>query len=358
MASIIQIKGKWRALVRRAGRKSICKTHPTKAAAVAWARKIEAAIDAGQPVDEERTTVADLVGAYRKLRDAGRPISDSSNEHYMLKTLVRLLGACDVRRLGTDDLVAYCAERRDEGAGPYTINMDLSKLSTVIRYAGSAGALKLPDPVGLARPLLMHLGHIGGGGRRERRPTEDELHRIVQHLAGGRGQVYADAVLWAVATAMRRGEICAVRWADVDEVKRLVLVRDRKDPRHKAGNDQWVPLLGVAWEILQRQPSRDAGAERIFPIEPGTLSKYFTETCRALSIPDLHLHDMRHEGTSQLFEQGFAIQQVALVTGHKQWDNLRRYTQLRPEDLHRPGPESSTGSESVERAHRAGAAPG
>ena len=339
MASIIQIRGKWRALVRRAGRKSICKTHPTKAAAQAWARKIEAALDAGLQVEEEALTVADMITAYRKLRDGSRPISDSSNEHYMLRTLERLLGERDVRTLSTDDLVAYCTERRDEGAGPYTLNMDLSKLSTVLRYAGSAKGVTLPDAVGQARPLLKHLGHIGGGGKRERRPTEDELQRIVEHLTSGRGQVYADAVLFAVASAMRRGEICALRWADVDADKRLVLVRDRKDPRRKAGNDQWVPLLGPAWEIVQRQPSREVpGEERIFPIEAGTLSKYFTEACRALSIPDLHLHDMRHEGTSRLFEEGFEIQQVALVTGHRKWDNLRRYTQLRPEDLHREDP--------------------
>jgi len=44
---------------------------------------------------------------------------------------------------------------------------------------------------------------------------------------------------------------------------------------------------------------------------------------------------VRHEGTSQLFEAGYEIQQVTLVTGHRKWDNLRRYTQLKPEDLHR-----------------------
>lgn len=162
--------------------------------------------------------------------------------------------------------------------------------------------------------------------------------RIGEQLAAGRGRVYADAVLWAVATAMRRGEICGLLWSDVDEAKRLVLVRDRKDPRKKAGNDQWVPLLPAAWEVLQRQPRT---RERVWPIEAGTLSKYFTDACRALSIPDLHLHDMRHEGTSQLFEQGYEIQQVALATGHKKWDNLRRYTQLRPEDLHRSEPVDS-----------------
>jgi hypothetical protein len=42
MASILKIGTKWRALIRRKGHKSICKTHPTKAAAEAWARKVEA----------------------------------------------------------------------------------------------------------------------------------------------------------------------------------------------------------------------------------------------------------------------------------------------------------------------------
>lgn len=331
MASILQVKGKWRALVRRARRKPICKTHATKAAAVAWARKIEAQLDAGEEVSADVVTVGQLIEAYRALRDASRPISDSSNEHYILKALCRMLGDKDARQLNTEDLVAFCKERHDEGAGPYTLNMDLSKLSTALRYAASAKNILLPDSVGLARPLLKHLGLIGGGGKRERRPTNDELERVVKHLADGRGAVYADAVLFAVATAMRRGEICRLLWSDVDATKKLVLVRDRKDPRKKIGNDQWVPLLPAAWALLQRQLL----GERIFPIEAGTLSKYFTEACRALSIPDLHLHDMRHEGASQLFEQGYTIPEVAVVTGHKKWDNLKRYTQLRPEGLHR-----------------------
>ena len=51
-------------------------------------------------------------------------------------------------------------------------------------------------------------------------------------------------------------------------------------------------------------------------------------------MSDLHFHDLRHEGTSRLFEAGFSIEQVALVTGHKDWKMLRRYTHLKPETLH------------------------
>jgi integrase len=184
------------------------------------------------------------------------------------------------------------------------------------------------------RPLLKHLGLIGGGGNRERRPTEDELTGVVAWLAKEKGVLFANIVRFAVATALRRGELGRIEWTDVDRDKKLLLIRDRKDPRQKVGNDQWILLLPAAWAILERQVAV-AGDARIFPIGESTVSKYFTEACAKLSIPDLHFHDLRHEGTSRLFEEGYEIQQVALVTGHRDWKHLKRYTNLKPESLHR-----------------------
>ncbi len=333
MASILQVGEKWRALIRRKGYKAQCKTFRTKAAAQQWARRVEGAIDDGRAeVQAGNVTLARVIEVYRDLREASRPISDQSNEEYMLRRLKTELGQRFAAALVPHDLVDYCRGRRDDGAGPYTCNMEVSKLGTVMRYAAAALRVTLPDVVGAARPLLTHLALIGGGGKRERRPTEDELQGIVTWLREQRGALYADVVRFAVATAMRRGEIVRLLWDDVDTAKRLVLVRDRKDPRRKTGNDQWVPLLGAAWDLVKAQPRGEA---RIFPLHAQTISKYFLEACRALSVPDLHFHDLRHEGTSRLFEQGFAIQQVALVTGHKSWNQLRRYTQLKPESLHR-----------------------
>lgn len=345
MASIIKIGNKWRALVRRKGHKAQCRTFAVKAQAEAWARQVEADLDRGiVAAAPGRVTVAQVVEAYRALREESRAISDASNEHYMLKRLTEGLGEKLAAGLSPKYLADYCTMRREEGAGPYTINMEISKLGTVMRYAGVALGVALPEVVAAARPLLSHMGLIGGGGRRERRPTEDELHGIMGQLA----QPYADVVSFAAATAMRRSEICSLQWVDLDEEKRLVLVRDRKDPRRKAGNDQWVPLLGEAWRIVQRQPGWGDREGRIFAIHPQTISKYFLEACRALSIPDLRFHDLRHEGTSRLFEEGYQIQQVALVTGHKDWRHLRRYTNLKPEDLHqsparKPAPKSRAG---------------
>ena len=329
MASITKRAGKWRAQVRRKGHATESKTFSTKAAAMAWATQREADIErGGVPRQLGDVTIGDVLDAYRRMRDNARPISDSSTEHYMLKALRAGLGHLRMDRASPQDLVNYAAARKEDGAGPYTVNMEVSKLGTALRYGAASLRISPPDIVGAARPLLSHLRLIGGGGKRERRPTEDEIERILAHLAEQYGRIYAEAVEFAIHSAMRRGEVCDLKWADIDELTRLATVA-RKHPRLGKSVEK-VPLLPAAWAVLQRQPRED---ERVFPVHPSTLSKYFTWSCQALSIPDLHLHDMRHEGVSRLFEDGLRIEQVALVSGHRDWRNLRRYTQLKPESL-------------------------
>lgn len=329
MASISFVEGKWRVLIRRKGHNPISKRFDTKAKAQAWARDIEGQIISGATAATaaSKATIADLIKQYIRLRSGTRPILDTSTEHYTLKQLSRSLGDRVASELTVDDLLGWAQMRKDEGAGPFTINGDLSKLGTVLRYTDATALPVLAN----ARPKLNYLRLIGGGGVRERRPEPEESTLILEWLAKEKGQKYADFAQFAAITAMRRGEICRILWDDIDHQKKMVLIRNRKDPRKKTGNDQWIPLLGQSWDLMMRQPKTDT---RIFPIHPQTISKYFTEACKTLGIPDLHLHDLRHDGISAMFESGFAIQEVALVSGHKSWDMLRRYTNLKPESLH------------------------
>jgi integrase len=73
----------------------------------------------------------------------------------------------------------------------------------------------------------------------------------------------------------------------------------------------------------------------IFPIDERTISTLFTRAVASCEIEDLRFHDLRHDAVSRLFAAGYTIEQVSLVSGHRDWNMLRRYTQLRAEDLHR-----------------------
>ena len=65
-------------------------------------------------------------------------------------------------------------------------------------------------------------------------------------------------------------------------------------------------------------------------------STAFTRACQDVDPPihDLHFHDLRHRAAAQFFRMGLDIPRVALLTGHKTWTMLKRYTEIKPADVH------------------------
>ena len=131
-----------------------------------------------------------------------------------------------------------------------------------------------------------------------------------------------------------------MEWADLDVDRRMLLIRDRKDPRHKTGNDQRIPLFAATCfdasalvTALAKELARAKG--RIIPYNSRSVGTAVRRACVEVGIIDLRFRDLRHKGTSRLFDAGCSIEQVALVAGHKEWKMLRRYTQIRLEALHR-----------------------
>lgn len=332
MSSVLPINGRWRAQVRRAGQKSISKTFDTKKEADAWARRVEAGLDEERPrLVAEEMTVEQLVTQYRRVRaDLGRPIEATTNTHYMLEHLAEDLGPVKLAALTPQRLADWARMRHSQGAGGYTVNMELSQLGTAMRHTASFMQLRLPDVVGDARPLLHYAQLISGGGRRTRRANEDELTRLLEYIRP-RNPVVAAAVEVAAITGMRRGELARIQWADVDELRKAVLVRQRKHPRRIEAVDEWVPLLGDAWAIIKAQPRVDA---RIFPASREAMTDNVTAATRALGIPNLHLHDMRRVATSRLREQGFDQHERKKITGHRSDEAHEIYIDVTLESLH------------------------
>jgi integrase len=263
-----------------------------------------------------------------------RPFGRS--KRYSLQTLRDKLGKVSLKGLTSQRVIEYAKQRHSEGAGAVTVQAELSYLGGMLRIARAVWRYDLhQDIIPDAQEALKLLGLVGKSKPRDRRPTTKELERLSDYF----GQVYdrwsvpMDDMMWfLIGSAMRISEACSVQWDDLNEADRTVLIRNRKHPTEKLGNDQVVPLLGDTWNIVQRQPR---SAPRVFPYNSRTVGTYWRRACKALEISDLRLHDLRHEGVSRLFEQGYQIQEVAMVSGHRDWQQLKRYTQLRPSDLHR-----------------------
>lgn len=334
MATFRQRGKRWQAQVRRYGN-FFSASFDTKASAERWARRIEGDLDQGKAMGAPRTagTLGSLLESYevesRKLRHLGRSSVD------VLKQLNAGLGNLPLAKLTADKILAYCRDRRKRGAGPVTVGMDLSMLGTVLRASHALLGHRLSDlPVREAREALRNAKLVGKSQERDRIPTKDEIDALCAHWEGNeRVRIpLPDFVRFAAASGMRREEISRLRWDDLDADAGVILIRDRKDPRRKAGNNQRVPLMFEALSIIQRQP-RPEGAEFIFPLKAESVSTLFARACNTLKIADLRFHDLRHGAITRMFRSGMAIEEVAVVSGHRTWTQLKRYTHLRAEDL-------------------------
>lgn len=336
MATFSQLpSGKWRVQVRRAGLYRGA-TFPSKREARDWATGIEAQANhiaaSGYAPAPKGATVADLIDKYQEThaREPGRTKAAT------LAMLKRELGKLKLSALSAVALRDFIDRREKAGAGGVTIAADLSFLSAVLKWARHARQLDVNDRLALeARESLKHRGLQTRSKEREREPTDDELAKLYAYWQGNSRQRIDMPTLcrFALATGMRQDEICRLQVEDVDAERKTVVIRDRKDPQKKAGNDQTVPLLPDAWAIVEpAMKGREAGS--IFGARAASVSTAFTRACQALGIEDLHFHDLRHRATAQFFRVGLDIPRVALLTGHKTWAMLRRYTDIKPEDVH------------------------
>lgn len=336
--------GTWRVQVRRKGR-YISETFIKRDDARRWASDTESQIDRNQTPTRSKVarlrTFKELIDVHiADMKEVGK--APGRSKAAILAMLSRRLGKKKIPELDRELFVTFGRGRAAEGAGPVTLSMDLGVIRLVLQHVNAVHGLSVStEPVDLARYALKRLGLVGKSDERDRRPTEEELARLIAYFDGNprQGIPMARIVKFAVATAMRQEEIFRVVWDDLNSRTKMLTIRDRKDPRQKKGNDQRIPLLGVsgydALALIEEQRAlRNNRDARIFPFNHRSAGAAFTRACRKLEIEDLHFHDLRHEGTSRLFEVGFAIQQVALVTGHKDWKMLRRYTHLKPEGLH------------------------
>ena len=340
MATISKLKsGNYRVQVRRKGQYA-SKTFRRKADADAWALEAERLSDQGHeinaPVITSFNSFGQLIDLHLKdMREVGKPLGRS--KEYALRTLRKHLGKIKIPHLTRERFVEFGRKRAKMGAGPATLSADISYIHTIISHSAAVHGVKIStEEIDLARIALRRLGLIGRSNERNRRPTQMELDRLIRYFETfSKTEIpIARIIKFAVATGMRQSEICRITWEDVDARTRCVTVRDRKDPRKKYGNHQQVPMLDLtgydAWTLLEEQRFQSSSKGCVFPYNPKTIGTYYRRGRDKLGIVDLKFHDFRHEATSRLFEAGLTIEKVALVTGHKDWKMLKRYTHLDP----------------------------
>ena len=145
--------------------------------------------------------------------------------------------------------------------------------------------------------------------------TQEEIKKIIAELKYEVGQqpkisshYVAWAFLFAMETAMRRGEILAIRKKHMFDDH--IHLEDTKN-----GESRDVPLTRQARELLSLISHND---DRLIPMTENAFRLQFERTKAKIGLADLHFHDTRHEAITRLVNtRKVPVEILAKITGHR-----------------------------------------
>lgn len=322
MASIRQRGNHWQARVIRKGYPAEVRSFPTREDAVRWSRGIEADIDRGRHSRYAGASDLSLRETLeRYLKEVTPQKRGASEEIIRIRALQRMKIASYSLANLSPAVVAGFRDDRLATVSSGTVIRDLSVLSSVINHARREWGVVMQNPCELVRKPRAPLG-------RTRLLNAEEEARLLQELrpVGRRNVWMKPLVQLALETAMRRGELLALRWGSINLEKRTAHL-----PMTKNGRPRYVPLSLAAVPILEPLPRSPDG--RVFPITAAALVAAFTHACRRAGIMDMHFHDLRHTATTRIAEKLPNVIELAAVTGHQSLQMLKRYYHPKAEDL-------------------------
>lgn len=281
-------------------------------------------------VDRTDATFRDLYEAWMAgatdIGEGTRYTYDISANKYLLPAF----GDVKLRELTTqriEQLYAHLHRPKPAGAGlsPRTIRRVHAIVQTALRRAQAWEWLDR-NPAEFARPPKVH------GRPTTYTPTIVELQRALIAAADIGG--WALPFVWtAAATGMRRGELCGLRWDDIDGVGQVIHVRRNvvdvggypieKLPKTGEGRIVEIPVELVA--VLAAYQDVAGPSPWLWPTDaeervvPDKLTDVWNEVKAAANIPKTcRLHDLRHAYGTNLLEHGGEgiVAAVAAQLGH------------------------------------------
>lgn len=286
----------WRVEIKRRGVRESA-TFPTKAQAVEWAAEREPQIAGGSRTLAHRSVKQALE---RYAAEVSPKHKGCQWERVRLTKLTRDLPFSGHRLsdVAATDIAAW----RDGQSGilaPASIRREFGLLRAVFACARRDWGWLRVSPFDNLKPPP-------AGRPRSRRVSDDELERIVAALGTGPVSKYiAAACRWALATAMRQGEILSLDRGSI--TGRVAVLVDTKN-----GDRREVPLSKAAVALLDSLPERG----RLFPVDPRSFDTLFRKARTKAGVGDIHFHDLRREATTRLAAK-LDPMTLAKLTGHR-----------------------------------------
>jgi len=136
------------------------------------------------------------------------------------------------------------------------------------------------------------------------------------------------AVLLSMNTGLRRGELLALHWTDIDQDQAVLTITAANA---KAGQTRHLPLNAEALGTFQKWQKQQPTADRVFPIDTSFKSAWLSLLKQAKIVSRFRWHDLRHHFASRLAQAGVPLNTIRELLGHGSIAMTLRYAHLAPD---------------------------
>jgi integrase len=326
----------------------------------------ERGLEPPKPKESAPATFAEFAQKYKERHVIAKGLALAKTIDYRLKPLIERFGDMALASIRTADIEDYIADlqkqpgtRRTRGRplSVASINRQIEFLRHMMNWAVGRDYLdRTPFRRGAER--LIRKQHEDNQRRRRLSETEEAK------LLNAASPMLRAMIIAALDTGMRRGEMLALRFADIDFDRQIITLRGSTT---KSGKTRFVPIpterlrAVVAWLQLDAAGEQKSVEALMFSDEVGGgigsfRKAWVTAVLRAHDVEvkwcadggyrhlapvceeafrkiDLHWHDIRHEYASRLVERGVPLAQVRDLLGHASITTTERYDNQTLENL-------------------------
>ena len=287
-------------------------------------------LHADRPSFAYRGTLADWMEHWMENELLGS-VKESSRQTYrnlLTRHLLPRLGGYALTQLTPKVIHSFIEELEASGLAENTIRGVYRLLSSAMRYALDEGVIR-KNPC-----RRIHIQHREHGEQRVLNRSEQEKLRQT-----------ADAsrdlpALLSLYTGMRLGEICALKWTDIDWEQGTITVRRTvqriagKGPENNGGRTllmigtpkshrscRVIPVPEFILALLRDMLQRSGGIVYVFgkasaAADPRTIQRRFSRLAKKLGLSGAHFHTLRHTFATRLLELGVDVKTVSALLGH------------------------------------------
>ena len=255
-------------------------------------------------------------------------VKESTMSNYRMKVerhITPYFGAVNAAMLKAKSVYSFIEKKLQEGLSARYVCDILTLLKSIYRYASRE----------------YHINNVIDGIIMPKRAkpeirvmTKSEQHKLAAYINCNKN-VSTLGVALSLYTGMRIGELCALRWQDIDMEKRILTVNhtiqriqnfsgNKKtkliitEPKSQSSK-RTIPVPDCLIPMLKELKSKADSyvlTGTFKPIEPRTMQYRFKRILDNVNLPSYRFHSLRHAFASEAIEIGFDVKTLSEILGH------------------------------------------